>query len=126
RGERGWVHGWCPFEFAGLHAAAPLALVALVDPSSGQMPAELQQLANVIRSSASPNEAVVVMMVAPGTRTYVVHGGDSLSSIAISNGLTLRDIEAANPQFGPVAGRNWSVIHPGEHVTVPEQGAPSP
>jgi len=104
----------------------PLALVALVDPSSGQMPAELQQLANVIRSSASPNEAVVVMMVAPGTRTYLVRGGDSLSSIAISNGLTLRDLEAANPQFGPVAGRNWSVIHPGEHVTVPDKGAPSP
>src|SRR5437879_13489445 len=69
----------------------PLALVALVDPSSGQMPAELQQLANVIRSSASPNEAVVVMMVAPGTRTYVLRAGDRLRSRASTTDLTRRD-----------------------------------
>ncbi|HKC19329.1 MAG TPA: LysM domain-containing protein [Candidatus Dormibacteraeota bacterium] len=104
----------------------PLALVALVDPSSGQMTAELQQLAAVIRANASPNEAVVVMMLAPGTRTYAVRSGDSLSSIAAANGLTLPEIEAANPQFGPVAGRNWSVIHSGEHVTITDRSAPSP
>jgi LysM repeat protein len=104
----------------------PLALVALVDPSSGQMAAELQQLAAVVHANASPNEAVVVMMLAPGTRTYTVRSGDSLSSIAAANGLTLSDIEAANPQFGPVAGRNWSVIHGGEHVTIADRSAPNP
>lgn len=104
----------------------PLALVALVDPSSGQMTSELQQLSAVIRTNASPNEAVVVMMLAPGTRTYAVRSGDSLSSIAAANGLTLAEVEAANPQFGPVAGRNWSVIHGGEHVTITDRSAPNP
>ena len=104
----------------------PLALVALVDPSTGQMTAELQQLAGVIRANASPREAVVVMMLAPGSRTYTVRAGDSLSSIAASNGLTLPEIEAANPQFGPVAGRKWSVIHSGELVTIADRSAPNP
>lgn len=104
----------------------PLALVALVDPSSGQMSAELQQLAAVVQASASPNEAVVVMMLAPGTRTYTVRSGDSLSSIAAANGLTLSQVEAANPQFGPVAGRNWSVIHTGEQLTIADRSAPDP
>lgn len=90
---------------------APLALVALIDPSSGVMQAELHQLAGIIRANASPNEAVIVMLLAPGSRSYTVRPGDSLSSIAASNGLTLGAIEAANPQFGPVSGRNWSVIH---------------
>jgi hypothetical protein len=104
----------------------PLALVALVDPSLGQMAAELQQLAGVIQASATPREAVVVMMLSPGTRTYTVRWGDSLSSIAASNGLTLPEIEASNPQFGPVAGRNWSVIHSGELVTIADRSAPNP
>ena len=104
----------------------PLALVAIIDPSSGQLPDELHQLEGVIRSSASPNEAVVVMLLAPGTRSYTVRPGESLSSIASANGLTLGQIEAANPQFGPVSGRNWSVIHSGELVTVPDRAAPSP
>jgi LysM domain len=104
----------------------PLALVALVDPSSGDMAAQLQQLAGVVRANASPNEAVVVMMLAPGTRTYTVRSGDSLSSIAAANGLSLPEIEAANPQFGPVAGRNWSVIHSGERVTIADRSAPNP
>ncbi len=104
----------------------PLALVALVDPSSGQLGAQLQQLEGVIRSSASPNEAVVVMMLAPGARTYSVRPGDSLSSIAAANNVTLAELEAANPQLGPVSGRNWSLIHSDERVTVPDRGAASP
>jgi LysM repeat protein len=104
----------------------PLALVALIDPSSDQMPAELQQLEGVIRASAGPNEAVVVMLVAPGTRSYAVRSGDSLSAIASSNGLTLAQVESANPQLGPVAGRNWSMIHSGERVTLPDPAEPNP
>lgn len=104
----------------------PLAMVVLVDPSSGQMPAQLHQLADVIRSSAMPNESVVVMMLAPGSHTYTVVRDDSLSAIAAANGVTLAELEGANPQFGPVAGRNWSLIHAGERVTVPDRTAPSP
>src|SRR2546421_5347034 len=92
----------------------PLALVVLVDPSSGHMADQLRQLEDVIRSSATPGESVVVMMLQSGARQYVVRPGDSLSSIAIANGLSLSAVEASNPQFGPVSGRNWSVIHPGE------------
>lgn len=104
----------------------PLAMVVLVDPSTGQMAPELQQLAGVIQANASPREALVVMMLSPGSRTYTVRPGDSLSSIAATNGLTLPEIEGANPQFGPVAGRNWSVIHSGELVTIADRSAPNP
>jgi LysM repeat protein len=103
----------------------PLALVALIDPTPDRMTAELQQLAGVVRAGASPNEAIVVMLVSPGTRTYTVRPGDSLSSIASSNNLTLAQIETANPQLGPVAGRNWSLIHSDEHVTLPDREAPN-
>jgi len=105
----------------------PLALVVLVDPSSGSMADQLRQLEDVIRASASPNESVVVMMLQTGSaRQYVVRPGDSLSSIAAANGLTLSTVEAVNPQFGPVSGRNWSVIHSGERVTLPDGAARDP
>ncbi len=104
----------------------PLALVALVDPASDQLAAQLQQLEGVIRSSAEPGEALVVMLLTPGSRSYTVRPGDSLSSIASSSGLTLQEVEGANPQLGPVSGRNWSVIHTGERVTLPDRAAPSP
>src|SRR5438270_10511403 len=106
---------------------APLALVVLVDPSSGHMADQLRQLEDVIRASASPGESVVVMMLQTGfSRQYVVRPGDSLSSIAIANGLPLATVEAVNPQFGPISGRNWSVIHPGERVTLPDGAAQDP
>src|SRR5437879_1159655 len=105
----------------------PLALVVLVDPSSGSMADQLRQLEDVIRASASPNESVVVMMLQTGSaRQYVVRPGDSLSSIAAANGLTLSTVEAVNPQFGPVSGRNWSVIHSGQRVTLPDGAARAP
>jgi len=105
----------------------PLALVVLVDPSSGHMADQLRQLEDVIRASASPGESVVVMMLQTGlARQYVVQRGDSLSSIAIANGLTLSTVEAVNPQFGPISGRNWSVIHAGERVTLPNGAAQDP
>src|ERR1051325_11258380 len=37
-----------------------LALVVVVDPSSGKVPAQLRQLEDVITAGATPNEAVVV------------------------------------------------------------------
>jgi LysM repeat protein len=98
----------------------PLALVAIVDPSQGRLPAQLRQLQDVIKSGATPNEAVVVMLLEPSFgATYVVQKGDSLSSIAAAHGLTLGALEAANPQFGPLSGRNWKLIYSGERVLLP-------
>ena len=102
----------------------PLALVAIVDPSPDRLADQLHQLEDVVRSRATPGEAVVVMFLdARVTRTYVVHAGDSLSSVAAANGVTLADVEGANPQFGPLFRRSWSLIHPGEPVTIPDARA---
>jgi hypothetical protein len=98
-----------------------LSLVALVDPSSGRLADEVHQLQAVIRTNASPGEAVVVMILQPsfGT-TYAVQPGDSLDKIAQAHGLTLAALEAANPQLGPLSGRNWRLIHPQERVLIPD------
>jgi len=101
-----------------------LALVAVVDPSQGRLPAQIHQLQDVIKAGATPGEAVVVMLLEPsfGT-TYVVQKGDSLSSIAASHGLTLSALEAANPKLGPLSGRDWKLIYSGEHVLLPNGSA---
>jgi LysM repeat protein len=57
---------------------------------------------------------------------YVVRKNDSLSAIAAANGFTLGELEAANPQFGPLSGRSWGLIYQGERVTLPEKGALDP
>ena len=102
----------------------PLALVALVDPSSGRMADELRQLQDVIRTGAAPGEAVVVMVLQPsyGT-TYVVQKGESLSTIASAHGVSLEALEAANPQLGPLSGRNWKLIYSNERVNIPDGAA---
>src|SRR5436309_2778606 len=43
----------------------PLALVVLVDPSTPQMADELRQLQDVIRTTSTPGESVVVMALEP-------------------------------------------------------------
>jgi LysM repeat protein len=102
----------------------PLALVAIVDPTSDHMADQLQQLGGVIQSGAAPGEALVVMLLqAHVARIYLVRKNDSLSAIAAANGLTLAEVEAANPQFGPVSGRSWGLIYQGEKVTLPDRGA---
>lgn len=95
-------------------------MVAIVDPSPDRIAGELHQLEGVIRSDATPGEAVVVMAMEPSFgQTYVVRQGDSLSSIAAAHNLTLNALEAANPQLGPLSGRDWKLIHPNERVTLP-------
>lgn len=95
-------------------------MVAIVDPSPDRMADELHQLEAVVRSDATPGEAIVVMVIEPSFgETYVVHPGDSLSSIAAAHNLTLAALEAANPQLGPLSGRDWKLIHPDERVTLP-------
>src|SRR5438105_4555331 len=101
-----------------------LALVVLVDPSTGRLADELHQLQDVIRTSATPGEAVVVMVLQPSYgSSYEVRPGDNLSSIASAHGLSLAALEAANPQLGPLSGRNWKLIHPQERVIIPDGAA---
>jgi hypothetical protein len=45
----------------------PLALVAMLDPSSSSPSDEFHQLEDVIRAGATPGEAVVVMLMQPWT-----------------------------------------------------------
>jgi LysM domain len=102
----------------------PLALVAIVDPTSDRLSDQVRQLGGVIQAGASPREALVVMLLqAHVASIYVVRKNDSLSAIAAANGLTLAEVEAANPQFGPLSGRSWGLIYQGEKVTLPDRGA---
>lgn len=101
-----------------------LSMVVIVDPTPGRMAGELQQLEGVVRANATPGEAVVVMLIEPSFgQTYVVRPGDSLASIAASHGLSLAALESANPQLGPVSGRDWKLIHPQEEVMLPDGAA---
>ena len=104
-----------------------LALVVLVDPASDKYAQELQELASVVRAEASPGEAIVVLTVQPSFgQVYLVRQGDNLSSIAAAHGLTLGDLEKSNAQLGPVAGRNWTWIHPGDRVIIPNGAGQEP
>ena len=51
-------------------------------------------------------------------QTYTVIPGDNLYDIARSKGITLQEIEAANPQIA-----NFDIIHPGDIVNIPTAGA---
>lgn len=105
----------------------PLAMVAIIDPSPDRMSTEVHQLEDVIRSNGRPGEAVVVMFAQPSFgQRYTVRPGDSLSSIAAAHGIGLPALESANPQFGPVGGRDWKLIHPGELLTLPNGAAQDP
>ncbi len=102
----------------------PLSLVVIVDRSSGR----IEQLKRIVQDRATPSETLVVTLPAtgPAAATYVVRGGDSLNSIAATYQVSLETLEAANPQLGPVAGRDWNRIFPGERVTVPDAQAGHP
>src|SRR5947207_5494233 len=102
----------------------PLALVVLVDPSAPRFADELRQVQDVIRDTATPGESIVVMALQPSFgQIYTVRPGDSLSTIATAHGLGLPALEAANPQLGPLSGRNWKLIHPNEQVIIPDGAA---
>jgi len=98
----------------------PLALVVLVDPSTPQMADELRQLQDVIRTTSTPGESVVVMALQPSFgQAFTVRKGDNLSAIAAAHGVSLAALEAANPQLGPLSGRDWKLIYSGERVMIP-------
>jgi LysM repeat protein len=106
----------------------PLALVAVVDPTPEDAAGELRQLAAVLRAGVMPSQALVVSLLAatPLAATYAVRSGDSLSSIASGQGVPLAALQDANPQLGPLAGRDWNRVYPGDRVTVPAvQGTPA-
>ena len=52
--------------------------------------------------------------------SYTVRSGDTLSAIASRHGLSLRALEAANPQI-----RNPNLIYVGQAVQIPDQFAPA-
>jgi LysM repeat protein len=95
--------------------------VAIVDPSAGQVADECQELAAVVEAGATRSETLVLnpLSTTPLAATYVVLKGDSLAAIAGAEGVSLATLEALNPQLGPVAGRDWNRIYPGDHVTIP-------
>ena len=55
-----------------------------------------------------------------GGSTYTVQAGDTLYSIAIRSGITLNELEAANPNLS-----DFSLIYPGQVINLP-QGAGVP
>jgi spore coat assembly protein SafA len=61
-------------------------------------------------SSVGPNSRFATIE----TDTYVVKHGDTLWDIARAHGVSLAELEAANPQI-----RNPDLIYPGDHVNLP-------
>lgn len=53
--------------------------------------------------------------------TYTVKAGDTLSQIALNNGVSLKAVIAANPQI-----KNPSLIYVGQKINIPAAGAPAP
>jgi len=58
--------------------------------------------------------------LAASNDSYVVQHGDTLSKIAAQHGVSLSELEAANPQIN-----NPNLIYPGEHVNLPSGGSSS-
>jgi LysM repeat protein len=94
--------------------------VAIIDHSAGQVADECQELAGVVEAGATRSETLVLnpLSTTPLAATYVVIRGDTLNAIAKAEGVSLATLEALNPQLGPVAGRDWNRIYPGDHVTI--------
>ncbi|HEX7816409.1 LysM peptidoglycan-binding domain-containing protein [Dyella sp.] len=68
-------------------------------------------------SSGSGKTAPPSSGKAPANGTYTVQAGDTLSGIAQRQGVSLKALEAANPQIG-----NFNQIHPGEQIHLPGSG----
>ena len=120
-----------PAANSGTYQPPPrLSLVAIVDPSGDQVATELGELTQVVEASVTPSETLVVSTPSRGAlaTTYLVRKGDSLDSIAGAQGVSLGVLEDANPQLGPIAGRDWNRIYPGDGVTIPDRqpGTPTP
>jgi LysM repeat protein len=86
-----------------------------------QETAGAQDLANVVASSVLPREVVI----GSGEQTndvtvYIVAvQGDSLVKLAAKYHISLQVIESANEQLGPIGGRNFNLIYPGDRIAIP-------
>ena len=71
-------------------------------------------------STSNPGGAMEVSAVNSGAsgNSYTVKSGDTLSRIAQSNGVVLKDLLAANPSIS-----NPNLIGVGQKITLPENGA---
>jgi LysM repeat protein len=93
---------------------------ATLDQSEGA-----RQLMDVLHGGVLPSEAIIGVGVTrraqggPGVTTHQVQAGETLAGIAAAHGVTLAALEAVNPAFGPASARNWDLIHPGEHLSIP-------
>ncbi|MFH8252330.1 LysM peptidoglycan-binding domain-containing protein [Microbacterium sp. B2969] len=90
----------------GLRTADVLAVNGLTS-SSIIKPGQVLRLTGTVPAAAAPAAP------AAGSGTYTVQNGDTLSSIAARNGLTVQALFSAN-------GLGWSsIIYPGQKVVIP-------
>jgi LysM repeat protein len=72
------------------------------------------EVINLPSGAVIPVTGGTVPTPVPGSKTYTVLSGDTLSSIAANFGVTLGGLEAANPQI-----TNPSLIFPGDILNIP-------
>lgn len=77
-------------------------------------PFELTEFGCVSRTTVTP-------ITPQPSGVYIVQPGDWLAKIASDHGLTLAEIQRANPHLGPPE-RSWSTIYPGDRVNLPAGG----
>ncbi len=70
----------------------------------------------VAQPTAVPESTVVPP--ASGARYVQVGQGDTISKISSTYGVTIAEIVALNPVFGPKGGRSLDLIYPGEQIRV--------
>jgi LysM domain len=100
----------------------PLSVVAIASPLPARLVDACRLLEAVVQAAATPSETLVLRATSSFGDTYTVRRGDTLDSIARAHGVPLARLEAANPQLGPVGGRDWNRIHADERVTLPRDG----
>lgn len=81
-------------------------------------------LMNQLAGSADGTPAAEPAPVASGD-IYTVKSGENMSVIARSEGVTLGQLESANPQAGHPAGR-FDIIWPGDELVIPGKSAATP
>lgn len=99
------------------------ATVFVLSPSIA-LPTRIAQVKKVVAESASPGMVLIVAVAGDDESSdiYVIKPGDSLYSIARAHGIDLATLEAHNVQFGPLNGRAFQLIYPGEIVYIPGPG----
>jgi len=91
-------------------------------PPAPPTPTELEQVATVVRSSATPTPSPSVAPPTPTLTpvTYSVVAGDVFFNIAAQFGLTAGQLLDANPGLDP------AVLHPGDILIIPDPASRAP